>query len=242
MRILEGLAQRNRDARSCAPQIICCLGDSVTHGCFDVFLNESGNIDTVYAPWDGYAALLERRLRAIFPAAAANVVNAGVSGDSATGALNRLERDVLRLKPDLVTVNLALNDAMNPDVEAGLKAYAAAMGEIMDRVLASGAECMLVTPNFMCSYVSHALAAEGLRGVARAASRVQNEGILARYVEAARQEAAKRAVPVADAYARWEALSRAGANTTQMLSNHINHPTREAHGIFVEAILEQLLK
>ena len=62
MRILEGLAQRNRDARSCAPQIICCLGDSVTHGCFDVFLNESGNIDTVYAPWDGYAALLELSL------------------------------------------------------------------------------------------------------------------------------------------------------------------------------------
>ena len=89
--------------------------------------------------------------RALYPAAAVNVLNAGISGDNASGALARLERDVLSRKPDLVTVNLALNDAMNPDVEAGLAAYAAAMGEIMDRVLASGAECMLVTPNFMCA-------------------------------------------------------------------------------------------
>lgn len=242
MRILERLAQRNRDARACAPQIICCLGDSVTHGCFDVYLNESGNIDTVYAPWDGYAALLERRLRELYPAAAVNVLNAGISGDSAPGALARLERDVLSRRPEMVTVNLALNDSMNPDVENGLRTYAAAMGEIMDRVLDSGAECMLVTPNFMCSYVSCSLVEEELRAVARDASRVQNEGILARYVETARREAALRGVPVADAFARWEALGRAGVNTTRMLSNHINHPAREAHGIFVEAILERMFQ
>ena len=57
MRILEKLAQRERDARACAPQLICCLGDSVTHGCFEVFFNEKGQIDTVYEPWNGYAAL-----------------------------------------------------------------------------------------------------------------------------------------------------------------------------------------
>lgn len=242
MRILEKLAQRERDARACAPQLICCLGDSVTHGCFEVFFNEKGQIDTVYEPWNGYAALLERRLRALYPAAAVNVLNAGISGDNATGALARLERDVLSRKPDLVTVNLALNDAMNPDVEAGLAAYAAAMGEIMDRVLASGAECMLVTPNFMCAYVSHALQEEGLRAIARDAGRVQNEGILARYVAVARAEAERRRVPIADAFARWQALASAGVDTTKLLSNHINHPTREAHGMFVEAILAQLLQ
>ena len=84
MRILEKLAQRERDARACAPQLICCLGDSVTHGCFEVFFNEKGQIDTVYEPWNGYAALLERRLRALYPAAAVNVLNAGISGDNAT--------------------------------------------------------------------------------------------------------------------------------------------------------------
>ena len=80
----------------------------------------------------------------------------------------------------------------------------------MDRVLASGAECMLVTPNFMCAYVSHALQEEGLRAIARDAGRVQNEGILACYVAAARAEAERRRVPIADAFARWQALASAG--------------------------------
>ena len=94
----------------------------------------------------------------------------------------------------------------------------------------------------MCAYVSHALQEEGLRAIARDAGRVQNEGILARYVAAARAEAERRRVPIADAFARWQALAGAGVDATKLLSNHINHPTREAHGMFVEAILAQLLQ
>ena len=42
MRITQRIAERNRDYYDKKPVTIVCLGDSVTHGCFDVFVNRSG--------------------------------------------------------------------------------------------------------------------------------------------------------------------------------------------------------
>ena len=240
MNIISRLSARNKDAFANTPILIACLGDSVTHGCFDIRLKGPGQVDTVYDTDNGYAAKLEKRLRALYPAAAVSVLNAGISGDSAPNGLKRLERDVLCHKPDLVTVNFGLNDAGNPNVEEGIATYAASMGEIFDRILASGAECILVTPNRMCAYADYALTDEVARSIAENCARIQNEGILTRYVEAAKAEAAKRNIPVADAYARWQTLENSGVDTTHMLSNYINHPTREAHDIFVDKLMDVL--
>jgi lysophospholipase L1-like esterase len=40
-----------------------------------------------------------------------SVLNAGLGGENASGALARLERDVIRHDPHLVTVCLGLNDS-----------------------------------------------------------------------------------------------------------------------------------
>ena len=50
MKIASRLGSRNGDARAHRPVLIACLGDSVTHGCFEVFINRFGNIDTEYRP------------------------------------------------------------------------------------------------------------------------------------------------------------------------------------------------
>ena len=154
MRILEKLAARNAETPDRAAALIACLVDSVTHGCFEVFKNRYGKVDTVYRPEGGYPARLRRRLNLLYPASAVNVLNAGVSGDSSAGGLRRLERDVLSHLPDLVTVNFGLNDAMGG--RNALSNYRSNMRALFSRILDSGAECMLVTPNRMCSYVSHA--------------------------------------------------------------------------------------
>lgn len=130
----------------------------------------------------------------MFPFAQPAVINAGVSGDNAAGGHSRLARDVLFARPDLVFVNFGLNDSMNPDVEDGLRRYREAMKGIFEDVRSSGAECVLVTPNHMCGYVSHRLENDTLRDIARDAARVQNEGILRRYVDAAREEARAQGV------------------------------------------------
>lgn len=239
MRILEKLAARNAETPDRAAALIACLGDSVTHGCFEVFKNRFGKVDTVYRPEDGYPARLRRRLNLLYPASAVNVLNAGVSGDSSAGGLRRLERDVLSHLPDLVTVNFGLNDAMGG--RNALSNYRSNMRALFSRILDSGAECMLVTPNRMCSYVSHALSDSDLRAIAAAAAEIQTGGTLDAFVEAALEEAQRLNVPIADAYRVWNRLERSGADTTALLANAINHPIPEMHELFAEKIVGQML-
>lgn len=242
MKVTGKMAARCRDLRAHRPAVIVCLGDSVTHGCFEMTTLPDGRWETTFRPQEGYAARLQRRLNALYPAAAPCVMDAGISGDSAKGGLERLERDVLSLNPDLVIVNFGLNDSGNDDVEGGLKAYAANMAAIFDRVLAAGAECMLLTPNRMCAYVPASIYIEELRAIAKKCTHTQNDGILTRYVEAAKAAAQARNMPVADAYAKWQAMDRCGVDTTAMLANDINHPIPEMHELFVEAILDKLFE
>ena len=241
MKVTEKIALRAKSAREARPAVICCLGDSVTHGCFELIDLPDGGFDTTYRPYESYGAKLSRMLNALYPAAAPCVMDAGISGDSAPGGLARLARDVLSVSPDLVFVDFGLNDAGHEDVEAGLAAYRQAMARIFDEVLAAGSECMLLTPNAMCRYVPAFIRREDLIGIARHCADVQNGGILDRYVEAARDEARARGLPVADAYAAWERMHRAGVDTTMLLSNGINHPTPDMHDLFAALILDQML-
>ena len=242
MKCIERLARRNENARGERPVLVVCLGDSVTHGSFELIVGENGDYKPVYRSEQGYVSGVGRRLRTLYPAAAVTMLNAGISGDNSRGGLARLERDVLSFSPDLVTVNFGLNDAMSADPEAGLIAYRKNMRAIFEKILESGAEAMLVTPNFMCSYVPASVEGEGLRATAARAVQVQNEGLLARYVEAAREIARELSVPVADAFRRWECMAQSGVDTTALLSNGINHPTVEMHAIFEEEIIRTLFE
>lgn len=242
MKILEKLNSRQKAFVNHRPVLIACIGDSVTHGCFEVFLNEERHVDTVCRAHEAYPALLAAELGKMYPFASPNIINAGVSGDNAVNGLKRLSRDALSFNPDLVIVDFGLNDSMNPDVDGGLERYEKAMRGIFESVLASGAECILLTPNYMCTYVSHNLKDETLIDIAKDASRVQNDGVLLRYVNAARKAAREMNVPVADAYDVWQKLEKAGVDVTKMLSNDINHPSKEAHGIFVRALMETIFE
>ncbi len=238
MKFISRIEARNAQPRSERPIVIACIGDSVTHGCFELVVSQKENTyQPVYQPDEGYVARLSRHINRLFPAAAVTLLNAGISGDSSRGGLQRLQRDVLNFSPDLVVVNFGLNDSMNKDTEAGIAAYESNMRRIFQKILESGAEAMLVTPNFMCSYVSCAVEGDGLRATAQRAAEVQNGGILKRYTEAARIVAREMNVPIADTYRRWEQLHDAGVDTTMLLSNGINHPTKEMHDLFVEEIL-----
>ncbi len=242
MKFVGRLSRRNGNARSERPVLMACIGDSVTHGCFELIVDANGDYVPVYRSEKGYVSGVERRLRALYPAAAVTVLNAGISGDSSRGGLARIERDVLSFSPDLVTVNFGLNDSMSADTERGVEAYRKNMRAMFEKILASGAEAMLVTPNFMCSYVPSTVQGEGLRGTAARAAQVQNEGILKRYVDAAREIAREMNVPAADAYARWERMAACGVDTTALLSNGINHPAEEMHAIFEEEIIRAMFE
>lgn len=238
--VMERIADRCRSEGKAAPVSIACIGDSVTHGCFEVGVNRDESLRITYEPDQGYPYRLKRRLDRLYPAAAVNILNAGVSGENAQDGLKRLERDVLSRKPDLVIVAFCLNDSMCENVEVGIAAYQQAMEEMLVRIKAAGCECIVQTPNHMCAYVSSELHDAQLIEIAEHAARVQNEGVLDRYVAAAREIASKQNVPVADAYAVWDRMKACGVDTTALLSNAINHPGREEHEVFVNEICKVL--
>lgn len=242
MKILNKIAGRCADAGNHAPVLLAFIGDSVTHGCFEVFIDHKNEIGVIYEPDNGYPYRLKRRLDQMYPAGAVSVLNAGVSGEGAAQGLARIDRDVICRKPDLVVIAFALNDSMNDDVQESLRIYRAAMADMIAKVQASGAECIVLTPSYMCSYVSSHIREAELREIAEKAAKVQTQGVLEKYVNAARSAAAEANVPVADAYAVWKRMEENGVDTTALLSNHINHPTRDAHEIFVQALLSVMLE
>ena len=240
MRITSLLNQRHSDAYHASSVRIACLGDSVTHGCFDVYINRFGKIDTYYDSASSYVRLLQDALFRLFPACAVTVANCGISGDGTSGALPRFDRDVVPLCPDLVTVNLGLNDCMAEDSDIALADYRDNLRSIFSKIHALGAEGMLVTPNRMCAYVDPMLPEGILRDIAAQAAKRQVDGVLSAFVETARDVAREFDAPIADTYAAWQALDRAGVDTTALLVNHINHPAKDMHRLFAQKILEQL--
>jgi acyl-CoA thioesterase-1 len=58
----------------------------------------------------GYVTLIGQYLSAIYPATPIEIVNAGISGHKSTDMQARFDRDVLQAKPDLVTINVGVND------------------------------------------------------------------------------------------------------------------------------------
>ena len=241
MRIADKLRARNADPFGAAPVTIVCLGDSVTHGCFGIKLDQNGKIDTDHFPSLGYARRLQDRLYALYPAAVVNVVNAGIGGDSATGALKRFDRDVARHSPDAVVVDFGLNDCMD-GAPGALERYAASMRALFQKTAEIEAECVLLTPNMMCTYVDTALREELLRNIASVAAQRQNGGALDRFVDAAREIAQSMGIPIADAYASWRKYADRGVDTTRLLSNYINHPVPDMHDLFAQRIADVILE
>lgn len=238
MKFAELLAKKNRDIIGAEPVTAAFLGDSVTHGCFECYIDENGNVDTVFERGHSYAAIFAEIVSVLYPRAQLNLINAGTSGGTAALAVKRLERDVLRFSPDLLVVNFALNDSGAGD--AGLPDYRANLREIFRRAKASGAEVILLTPNPMCYYASAQLTQPLLHKLAEEFSVRSAEGVLDRYVVAAKEVAAKEGVPVCDCYEIWKNLQKNGVDVTALLANRLNHPSREMHYLFAFKLAEMI--
>ena len=74
---------------------IVMLGDSITE--------RGGNSG-------GYVWLLQRYFNILYPDRKIEIINAGISGNKSTDMAARFQRDVLDKKPDLITINVGVND------------------------------------------------------------------------------------------------------------------------------------
>lgn len=239
MYIMESIRKRSMNPFAASSITIACMGDSVTHGCFEMFVDVTGKVSTRYSPGESYVQRLQDYMNAVFPVAAVNVVNCGISGDRAALALKRYERDVQCYNPDLTVFCYGLNDCVYPTETP--ESFADCMGELFSLARAGGSECILLTPNMMGTYIDPSITAPLVREVAVSAVQVQCDGTLSAYVSAAMRRAREMNVPIADAYSEWQALANSGADVTRLLANGINHPSAFMHEIFMRKIVECML-
>jgi acyl-CoA thioesterase-1 len=122
---------------SAQERVIVAFGDSLTagHG---------------VAPEQSYPALLAERLRR--EGYDYRVVNAGVSGDTTAGGLRRVDW-ALRLRPEIVILELGVNDALRGQSLASVRAN---LDQLVARFQAGGARVLVagmrLPPNYGSRY------------------------------------------------------------------------------------------
>ena len=238
MNIMKLLAGKARDNWNAGPVTIAFLGDSVTQGCFEVFLKE-GNCETVFDQEHSYVAYVSKILSVLYPNVPVSIINAGISGDNAANGMRRLERDVLRFRPDLTVVCFGLNDCGGGLEHA--KEYEQSLRDIFRRLKEAGGEVIYMTPNRMNTYVDQdALKEPLLIEIAEHTGRIQREGILDAYLTEGKRAAAECGIPVCDVNEKWNKLYQCKVDTTGLLVNHINHPSREMNWLFAWSLLETM--
>ena len=239
MEIAQKLFQKSKDNWSAKSITIAFLGDSVTQGCFELYKKNGNEYDTVFDKNSAYHNYVAKILSVLYPTVPVNIINAGVSGSIAPHGLQRLERDVLRHSPDLTVVCFGLNDCGNK--AEGLDKYLSALKEIFEKLTEVGSEIIFMTPNMMATRVSERIEEPLFIEIAEKMSKLQNDGVLDMYIEGAKSLCKEKNIPVCDCYAKWKLMSDNGVDITELLSNKINHPTREMNWLFAMALVDMML-
>ena len=236
MRITELLKNKEQNRRNNKAVTIVFIGDSVTQGCFECYTKNDGSIETIFDYKSAYSTKVGDILHMLYPSAQVNIINSGISGDNAIGGNGRFERDVLSYNPDLVVISFGLNDC--DAGKDGISKYTNALEEMFSALKARNIEAVFLTENTMCTSASVHLKEDKLVSLSEGFAKIQNSGLLKEYFVAAKNSCEKYGVKVCDLYNVWEAMEAAGVNTTELLANKLNHPTREMHYYIAMKIVE----
>ena len=229
MKFVDVLNKKREDNFGTRTPLIAFLGDSVTQGCFEVW-QESDAIKTKFDSLYGYPEKVKEILNLLYPNSPISILNAGVNGSSAVEGLERLHRDVLICKPDLLVVCFGLNDSNNE--MDGIGTYTSALRTIFTDAREAGVETIFMTPNMMNTYKSR-VSCEGIFSeLAELFGERQRSGVLDAYMDAARTVCLEEGVTLCDCYEIWKQMYQCGVDTTNLLANGLNHPVREMHYLF----------
>ena len=237
MKILEKFANKQNNYQSERIPTIAFFGDSVTHGCFEIYV-KNDNVETVVDTRNGYPEKVRRIFNTLYPDVPVNIINAGISGDNAGNAKERLSRDVLSFAPDLVVVCFGLNDAMMG--AEGLTRYKNALREIFENIENINAEIIFMTPNLTTDKAEIPFENGRLDAMVSAVTENEKGNWLHKYLEEAKKEAKAKKIPVCDCNLIWARLVKNGVNVNNLLSNRINHPTRDMHWLFAYEIVKTI--
>jgi acyl-CoA thioesterase-1 len=180
---------------------IVAFGDSITEG---------------YAVKNNYVNMWKKALKEKYPGAAIKMINAGVSGDTAREGLKRLESDVLRHNPDLVSIGFGWNDLTQ---RVGKKNFEKTLREIVKKIKGKNpsTEILLLTTSLVNDNLANAYSK--------------------RYNEIIRKVAREHNLGLVDIYKSWKKKLESGVLPEKYMADFV-HPNEEGHKIFAEELMK----
>ena len=186
---------------------IACHGHSVPAGYF-----KTPVVDT----FNAYPHLLHKKLNERYQYAVINVIVTAIGGETSEGGAERFEKDVLCHKPDIVTIDYALNDR-----RIGLKKARLSWVSMIEKAKAKGIKVILLTPT-----------------AADTSSRLDDPNDpLNKHAEQIRKLAQEYNVALVDSLAAFQGYVIGGGQLQDLMSQR-NHPNRKGHQLVVRELLE----
>ncbi len=184
---------------------IVCHGHSVPAGYFKTPVVDSFN---------AYPHLLHRGLKERFPHAVINVIVTAIGGEESERGARRFERDVLALRPAVVTIDYSLNDR-----RIGLARAEAAWRSMITNATVRGLKVILLTPT------------------PDMAAKLDDPGDpLNQHAEQVRRLAREHDVGLVDSLAAFQRAVREGDSLANLMSQG-NHPNRSGHDLVAAELL-----
>ena len=185
---------------------IVCHGHSVPAGYF-----KTPAVHT----FDAYPYLLHRGLSERYPHAVINVIVTAIGGENSEQGAKRFQHDVLSLRPDVVTIDYALNDR-----PIGLARSERAWRRMIKMALAQNVKVILLTPTPDTK-----------------AHLDDPSDPLNQHAEQIRRLAAEYNVGLVDSLASFKALIKSGTPLANLMAQG-NHPNRKGHEIVAAELLK----
>jgi acyl-CoA thioesterase I len=185
---------------------IVCHGHSVPAGYF-----KTPDVQTLQA----YPHLLHAALSQRFPFAVINVVVTAIGGEASPTGAERFERDVIALRPDIVTIDYGLNDR-----RVGLQAARNAWVSMIELAQRQNIKVILLTPTPDMN-----------------SQRSDPADPLNQHAVQIRALAAEYKVGLVDSLAAFSDVIDSGQDITQLMSQS-NHPNRAGHDIVMQSLLQ----
>lgn len=169
----------------------------------------------VVRTFDAYPYLLHRGLNERFPHAVINIIVTAIGGENSEQGAARFERDVLPLRPQVVTIDYALNDR-----RIGLAHAEKAWRAIIQAALKQNVKIILLTPTADLS-----------------AKLDDPNDPLNQHAKQIRRLAAEYRVGLVDSLAAFQNYVLNGGKLSDLMAQ-VNHPNRQGH----ELVTAELLK
>lgn len=185
---------------------IVCHGHSVPAGYF-----KTPVVDT----FNAYPHLLHQALKDRYPYAVMNVIVTAIGGENSEGGARRFEKDVLDLRPEILTIDYGLNDR-----GIGLARAEAAWRSMITNALQHDIKVILLTPTPDIS-----------------ANLNNPADPLNQHAEQIRRLAREYGIGLSDSQKQFQEAVAKGARLPDLMAQS-NHPNRKGHELVVAGLLQ----